>query len=116
MQTIKNPKNSGSRNFFIWAVIFAVVMLLSNILGGADGLAGRKFSFSEFMQKVDAGEVKKVDIKGDDLIGILKDDSQFYTYLPQYPNLVEKLQGKNVEVNAVPLVSKSERIISGIVG
>jgi len=36
--------------------------------------------------------------------------------LPQYPNLVEKLQGKNVEVNAVPLVSKSDRIISGIVG
>lgn len=116
MQTIKNPKNPNSRNFFIWAAIFVGIIVVSNLIGGPDGLAGRKFTFSEFMQKVDVGEVKKVDIKGDDLVGFLKDDSQFYTYLPQYPNLVEKLQGKNVEVNAVPLVSKSERIISGIIG
>lgn len=116
MQTIKNPKNPNSRNFLIWAAIFVGIIIVSNLLGGADGLAGKKFTFSEFMQKVDAGEVKKVDVKGDDLIGVLKDDSQFYTYLPQYPNLVEKLQSKNVEVNAVPLVSKSEKLISSIVG
>ena len=116
MQTIKNPKNSNSKNFLIWAAVFITIIVISNILGGPDGLAGKKLTFSEFMQKVDAGDVKKVDIKGDDLIGFLKDDSQFYTYLPQYPNLVEKLQEKNVEVNAIPLISKSDRIISGIVG
>lgn len=116
MQTIKNPKNPNSRNFLIWAVIFVGIIVVSNLLGGAGGLTGKKFSFSEFIQKVDAGEVKKVDIKGDDLVGVLNDDSQFYTYLPQYPNLVEKLQSKNVEVNAVPLVSKSDKIISSIVG
>ena len=116
MQTIKNPKNSNSRNFLIWAAIFIAIIVISNIVGGPDGLAGRKFTFTEFMQKVDAGEVKKVDIKGEDLVGVLKDDSQFYTYLPQYPNLIEKLQEKKVEVNALPLVSKGERIISGIVG
>ena len=116
MQTIKNPKNPNSRNFLIWAAIFVGIIIVSNLLGGADGLAGKKFTFSEFMQKVDAGEVKKVDVKGDDLVGVLKDESQFYTYLPQYPNLVEKLQSKNVEVNAVPLVSKSDKLISSIVG
>ncbi|NDC41573.1 MAG: cell division protein FtsH, partial [Chitinophagia bacterium] len=50
------------------------------------------------------------------MVGVLKDDSQFYTYLPDYPNLVDKLQEKKVEVNAVPIVSKSERVIGNILG
>ncbi len=79
-------------------------------------MAGNKLVFSEFMKKVDAGEVSQVDIKGDDLVGKLKDGAQFYTYLPQYPNLVEKLQEKGVTINAVPLVSKSDRVIAGILG
>lgn len=108
-------KNSG-KNFFTWLVIFVVVMTISNIVGGPDGIAGRKMTFSELMKKVDAAEVTQVDIKGSDLIGRLKDGTQFYTYLPEYPNLVEKLQEKGVEINAVPLVSKSEKIISGILG
>lgn len=94
MQTIKNPKTPNSRNFLIWAAIFVGIIFASNLLGGPDGMAGRKLTFSEFMQKVDAGEVKKVDIKGEDLVGFLKDDSQFYTYLPEYPRLVDKLQEK----------------------
>jgi cell division protease FtsH len=108
-------KNSG-KNFFTWLIIFVVVMTISNIVGGPDGIAGRKMIFSELMKKVDAAEVTQVDIKGSDLVGKLKDGTQFYTYLPEYPNLVEKLQEKGVEINAVPLVSKSEKIISGILG
>ncbi len=108
-------KNSG-KNFFTWLIIFVVVMTISNIVGGPDGIAGRKMTFSELMKKVDAAEVTQVDIKGSDLIGKLKDGTQFYTYLPEYPNFVEKLQEKGVEINAVPLVSKSEKIISGILG
>jgi len=108
-------KNSG-KSFLTWLVIFAVVMVISNLIGGPDGLAGNKLSFSDFMKKVDAGEVSKVEIKGSDLIGKLKDETQFYTYLPEYPNLVETLQGKNVQIDAIPLVSKSEKIIGGILG
>ena len=90
-------------------------MIISNILGGAD-MTGNKLAFSDFMKKVDASEVTHVDIKGPDLVGKLKDGTQFYTYLPNYPNLIEKLQEKGVDIDAVPLVSKSERIIGGILG
>jgi cell division protease FtsH len=108
-------KNSG-KNFFIWLAIFAIIMTVSNIIGGTDGLGGNKISFSEFIKKVDNNEVSQVEIKGNDLVGKLKDGSQFYTYLPEYPNLVEKLQEKSIEVNAIPLISKSEKIIAGIIG
>ncbi len=68
------------------------------------------------MKKVDAGEVTQVEIKGDDLVGKLKDGKQFYTFLPHYPNLIEVLQEKGVEITAVPLVTKSEKVIAGILG
>ena len=86
-----------SKNFFTWLIIFAVVMTVSQIIGGPDGASGNKLIFSEFMKKVDAGEVEKVDIKGSDLIGKFKSGGEFYTYLPEYPNLVESLQEKGVE-------------------
>ena len=104
------------KNFFIWLVIFAVVMTISNLIGGPDGVSGNKLIFSEFMKKVDAGEVAQVDIKGSDLVGKFKDGGQFYTYLPEYPDLVDTLQSKGVEINAVPLVSKSEKVIAGFLG
>lgn len=108
-------KNS-SRNLIIWLMVFIGALIVSDIVGGSLGLDGKKIIFSDFIKKVDAGEVTNVEIKGNDLTGKLKDGTEFSTYLPQYPNLVEKLQDKGVQINAVPLVSKSERIISGILG
>ena len=108
-------KNSG-KNFLTWAIIFAVVMVISSLINDPNGAAGNKLVFSEFMKKVDASEVVSVDIKGSDLNGKMKDGSQFYTYLPEYPDLVSTLQEKGVEINAVPLVSKSDKIFAGIIG
>ncbi len=117
MQTMPNQNpNNNKRNFFIWLGIFLIIMLISSIFEGEGGLNANKLSFSSFIEKVDGGEVAKVEIKGKDLIGTLKSGGQFYTFLPDYPNLVEKLQEKKVEVNAKPLVSKSEKIIGGILG
>jgi cell division protease FtsH len=106
--------NSSKKNILTWLVIFIVVMFVSNIISGPEGMVGNKFEFSDFMNRVDHAEVKKVDIKGNDLIGTLNDGSKFYTYLPNYPNLIEKLQEKGVDINALPLVSKSEKIIGGL--
>ena len=99
-----------------WLIIFVFIMIVSNIIGGPDGMAGRKIAFSDFMKKVETSQVIHVSIKGNDLIGTLKDNSKFYTYLPDYPDLIAKLQSKGIQIDAIPLVSKSEKIISGILG
>ncbi|GDX36061.1 ATP-dependent zinc metalloprotease FtsH [Alphaproteobacteria bacterium] len=77
-------------------------------------MTSNKLNFTDFIVKVENREVSKVDIKGDDLIGTLNDGSQFYTFLPHYPNLIEKLKENNVTINAIPLVSKSEKLITGL--
>ena len=108
-------KNNG-KNFLTWLVIFAIIFTVSQVIGGPDGVGANKISFSEFNKKVDANEVASVEIKGSDLIGKTTDGKEFYTYLPDYPKLVEDLKAKGVEINAIPLISKSERLIGGILG
>jgi cell division protease FtsH len=105
-----------SKNFFTWLVIFAVVMMVSQMIENPAKM-GEKIVFSDFMKKVDEGQVAKVEIKGSDLTGYYKEgDKKFSTYLPEYPKLVETLQNKGVEITALPLISKSEKIVGGILG
>lgn len=108
-------KNSR-KNFFIWAAILFVVFSVVQSFSGPESLVNSKLNFTEFLQKVDNHEVDKVEIKGKDLVGTLKTGDQFYTYLPEYPNLVEELRAQDVVVKAVPLVSKSEKFIGSIFG
>lgn len=103
------------KNLFTWVIIFTIVMIVSNILTD-NGLTGKSVTFSEFMDNVEAGQVTSVEIKGNDLIGEFQSGERFNTYLPNYPNLVEVLQEKGVTISAIPLISKSERVIAGILG
>ncbi len=114
---IKKQKNNSPnfKNLLTWVAIFTIVMIVSNIFADSN-MAGNKITFSEFMDNVEAGQVMDVEIKGRDLVGTLQGGEKFNTYLPEYPDLVGVLQEKGVTVNAIPLVSKSERIIAGILG
>jgi len=105
-----------NKNLLIWIIIFVAILGFTNLLKNADETVNGSVSFSEFMKKVNAGEVQRVYIKGGELEGETKSGGKFFTQLPNYPNLVEKLQEKEVEINAVPLISRSERLIGGLLG
>ena len=101
------------KNLIIWAVILVVVFAISTYLDGNNN-SKNNINFSDFISKVDNSQVSEVKIKGNDLNGTLKDGSTFYTYLPHYPNLIEKLYEKGVAINSLPLISKSEKITAGL--
>jgi cell division protease FtsH len=107
---------NNQKNLLIWVGIFLFLVIISNSFNQGAKIGVREVPFSEFINMVDSNQVQKVEIKGKDLNGSLQSGEQFYTFLPEYPNLVEKLQAKNIEVQAVPLVSKSGRIIGSILG
>ncbi len=102
------------KNLIIWAVILVVVFVISTYLD-VNNNSKNNINFSDFISKVDNSQVSEVKIKGNDLNGTLKDGSTFYTYLPYYPNLIEKLYEKGVAINSLPLISKSEKITAGLV-
>ena len=67
--------------------------------------------FSNFLNEVDAGRVVEVQIKGNNISGILADGSSFKTYSPNYPELVDKLSSKGVSIVASPLEDKMPSLL-----
>ncbi len=62
----------------------------------------KEIVFSEFITKVEAGEIKEVTIKENNITGRLTDGTKFRTYVPNYPELVNKLKAKDIKITAKP--------------
>jgi len=63
--------------------------------------------FSDFMIKVQQGEVADVTIKKPEnlIVGTLKDGLKFNTYAPDYPELVADLNAKGIRITAQPEIT-----------
>jgi cell division protease FtsH len=62
----------------------------------------KEIVFSEFINKVEAGDIDEVTIKESHITGRFKDGSKFRTYAIEYPELVKELRSKNIKITAVP--------------
>jgi cell division protease FtsH len=83
-----------------WMVLIAVGGLVWNFSTKYQA-AAKSLSFSEFMASVDAGQVERVTITGNDITGVNKSNESFRTYAPtQYENLANKHIERNVVVTA----------------
>jgi cell division protease FtsH len=118
MQVNKKPQQKkpfGMKNLLIWFVVIATMFAVSTIID--ENLKRKKeIPFSEFLERIEAGEVDAVQIKGKEIYGQFKDEKYFFVYLAEYPNLAEKLHENNVIIKAKPLVSQSEKVFGGLIG
>jgi cell division protease FtsH len=88
--------NSTLRNLLFWAVLIMAVVFLSM------GPGEDEPTFSQFMTKVEAGEVAKVEIRGSQVEGEYKDNKKFKTYIPpEYPELYKTLREQGVEIKVL---------------
>jgi cell division protease FtsH len=62
----------------------------------------RDITFSELLSQIDDGHVHDVTIAGNEISGHFMDNRSFVTYAPNDPNLVQRLQQKNVAISAKP--------------
>jgi cell division protease FtsH len=102
------------RNLFFWvAIIISLSLLYNSFDNGRVGSSGyTKLSFSEFLNKIDEGNVKDVILQGNNADGHLNDGSKFSTYMPYYPDLVDRLKQAGVRIDAVPIDSKMNSLMS----
>jgi cell division protease FtsH len=98
-----------SRNIIIWIVGGFLLLALINVLQGNTESAGaERLAFSDFLAKVNNGEVANVTIKKSQtdgattINGNYTSGTRFSTYAPDYPNLVEVLTEKKVKIAAAP--------------
>ncbi|GAB4418845.1 MAG: ATP-dependent zinc metalloprotease FtsH [Thermodesulfovibrionales bacterium] len=93
--------NSIYRSLFVWLLIGLMMILLFNLVSAPKKIED-EIIFSDFMTKVEAGEVDEVVIKDNQITGRLKDGKKFKTYSAEYPDLVKDLRAKGVKIAAKP--------------
>ena len=93
--------NQFSRNLMLWAAIVLAMVMLFNMFQQPQSGAQR-VPFTEFLTKVDEGQVLSVTMQGQTLIGKTSDNRSIQTYAPQDAGLVNRLIEKKVEIKAEP--------------
>ena len=101
------------KNLAMWGIIVLLSVGLFNMFQNPNQMetSKSKIAFSEFLSEVDQGRVIKIEIQGNNITGLLSDGSEFTTYSPNYPNLVEQLSSKGVSIVATPLEAKMPSLL-----
>ncbi|HMK57390.1 MAG TPA: ATP-dependent zinc metalloprotease FtsH [Dissulfurispiraceae bacterium] len=89
------------KSVLIWLLIGMSILLLFNLFN-VPQKSEKELVFSDFINKVDSGEVEEVTIKENNLTGRLKDGTKFKTYIANFPDLVKELRDKGVRIIAKP--------------
>ncbi len=96
------------KNLAMWAIIVLLTVGLYNMFKNPKGSFNQKNNiiFSEFLSEVENGRVVQVEIQGNNVNGVFSNGQKFSTYVPNDPNLIEKLSERGVSISASPLEEK----------
>lgn len=85
-----------------WTVSGLAMILLLNLWDMPTHSSEEQVIFSDFMAKLERGDIEKVVIKGHHIRGVLKDNSRLRTYSADYPDLIQVLRAKDVRIEVIP--------------
>jgi cell division protease FtsH len=96
--------NTTVKNILLWMVILVVILLLFKVVDYGKG-ATTTLGFSDFLEKVQTGQIDRVTIRGPEIRAYAKGtpegrDPNFRTYAPTYNELVSDLRRSNVKITA----------------
>ncbi len=95
--------NKFASNAFVWLIVIMVLAAIFNMFQGSGGRgAEEELPYSEFISAVEQGHVSEVRIQGQEVQGELSDGRLFKSYMPEDPQLVERLARNNVRFEVVP--------------
>ena len=95
--------NSRVKNLLFWVVVGLFMILLFNLFSVPTHAPEEDVIFSDFMAKIDKGDVERAIIKGSHISAVLKDKTRIRTFSPDYPDLVKVLREKDVQIEVKPL-------------
>ncbi len=94
--------NSRVKNLLFWVVVGLFMILLFNLFSVPTHAPEEEVIFSDFMMKLDKGDFEKVIIKGNHISGVLRDKTRIRTYSAEYPDLINLLREKDVQIEVKP--------------
>jgi cell division protease FtsH len=102
------------RNFAVWVIIAILLFALVNLFqSGNQQTRSTSISYSEFLERIERGEVRSVVIAGEAISGKMNSGAAFETYAPAGDaELVKRLNEKGIDIVARP--AAEEGLFSGI--
>ena len=96
--------NSNVKTIIFWVALISLAVMLIAVVKTGQGKKEDPLTFTEFLNKVQAGEIKDVTITGDEVHGDYSNRNQgLATTIPlNYPDLYKTLNEKNVNVTMKP--------------
>jgi cell division protease FtsH len=93
------------RNLALWIIIALLLVALFNMFQGTGSHQNTsQMSFSQFNDDVNQGQVKKVTLQGDQIMGELQGGQQFTTIVPQNESQInERMLQHKVDVTVKPV-------------
>jgi cell division protease FtsH len=92
--------NSNIKTALFWVVLIGIAVLLFAVVRTGQGRKEQPLTFSEFLDKVQQGQVKEVTISGNEVHGVFANQNLgLHVFIPtNYPDVYKMLQEKNVNV------------------
>ncbi|APR51877.1 ATP-dependent metallopeptidase FtsH/Yme1/Tma family protein [Sphingomonas koreensis] len=102
----QGPDNNGGnpwmKSLLIWVGILAALALFVSLMNQPNQTAGSTIPYSTFLDKVQEGSVKDVNVSQTVITGTLTNDTKFRTNAVPDPQLIPKLREKGVTISARP--------------
>ena len=95
--------NNFGKNIAVWVVISLVLIAIFNVFQGSSSREqGSVIAYSDFLARVNAGEVREITIQGDKISGASSNGMPFYSYVPKEEELANRLSEKGIKVSSQP--------------
>nr|WP_304945149.1 ATP-dependent metallopeptidase FtsH/Yme1/Tma family protein [Sneathiella glossodoripedis] len=96
--------NLFGKNLVLWVIIGMLAVILFNLFSDpGQRTAGQNLPYSQFLEKVDNGEIVAVTIQGQKITGQNDGGMNYSTYAPNDNSLVERLTERGVSITAAPV-------------
>ncbi len=95
--------NLFGKNLVLWVIIGMLAVILFNLFSDPNQrTAGQNLPYSQFLEKVDSGEIIAVTIQGQTITGKNDGGMNYSTYAPNDNSLVDRLNDRGVSITAAP--------------
>jgi len=89
------------KNLALWLTLSLIIIVTYHIYNQPQKII-QKVSYSQFLTLIEQGNVVEVTIKGKNIRGITSKGENFKTFVPDDPDLIRTLRGKNIKINVEP--------------
>ena len=99
--------NKNYRNIGLYLLMLIITVSIISSFFEPKSTTLQELTYSEFLKEVEINNVSKVTIVDNTITGILMDGTEFSTYSPDDPEMINTLRSKNIVIEAKPPVKVS---------